>query len=163
MSLDARTTGRTRQRRSDEYALARILRCAPCDAPMAPCSVKGRNGRRYRYYRCRGHQQHAERCPTGLVAADALETAVAAQVTGSAGPEAPTDSNTAPASRRKTAMQPALNGLIGAWTTLAAPERGRLLRSLVREVRVEKGRLRIALQDLPANKGRAAEPAATRA
>src|SRR5216683_2985737 len=167
VSLDARTTGRTRQRRSDEYALARILRCAPCDAPMAPCSVKGRNGRRYRYYRCRGHQQHAERCPTGLVAADALETAVAAQVIKGNGLEAPTAneasvSNAAAAPPSKMAILPALNGLHAAWTMLAAPERCRLLRSLVREVRVERGQLRIALQDLPANNGRAAEPTARR-
>ncbi len=165
--LDARTTGRTRRRRSDEYALAGILRCAPCDAPMAPSSVKGRNGRRYRYYRCRGHQQHAERCPTGLVAADALETAVAAQVIKGNGLEAPTAneasvSNAAAAPPSKMAILPALNGLHAAWTMLAAPERCRLLRSLVREVRVERGQLRIALQDLPANNGRAAEPTARR-
>jgi site-specific DNA recombinase len=71
-SLDARTTGRKRQPRSDDYALAGILRCAPCEAPMAPCTVKGRNGRRYRYYRCRAHQRHAKHCPTGLLPADPL-------------------------------------------------------------------------------------------
>jgi len=154
--LDARTTGRTRLPRSDDYMLAGILRCGPCESPMAPCPVKGRSGRRYRYYRCRAHQQHAKRCPTGMVAADVLETAVVSQVFRGQVLEPP---GLASATPRAAAAAPGTAALASfgpaagphdVWSTLSVAERGRLLRSLVREVRVERGRLRIALRDIPA-------------
>ena len=162
-SLAARTTGRKRRPLSDEYALAGILRCAPCEAPMAPCPVKGRNGRPYRYYRCRAHQQYAKRCPTGLLPADALERAVAAQVVVVGNDAKATvllNAGVSPLSGM--AVAPASSALLGAWPMLPVPERCRLLRSVVREVRVERGQLRIALKDVPARSGQA-EPAAARA
>jgi site-specific DNA recombinase len=79
-SLDDRTTGRTRRSRTEEYLLAQILRCAPCGTTMWPSMAKGRNGRRYRYYRCRQHQRGARDCPSGLIAAAEIEKATVAQV-----------------------------------------------------------------------------------
>jgi len=131
---------------------------------MAPCPVKGRNGRSYRYYRCRAHQQHAKRCPTGLLPADALERAVAAQVVV-VGNDPMTNvlPNAAASPLSGMAVPPAGNVLLGAWPMLPVPERCRLLRSLVREVRVERGQLRVALKGMPARSGRAVDLAAARA
>jgi site-specific DNA recombinase len=78
--LADRTTGRTRRSRKMEYLLAGLLRCGACEAPMISSMSRGRNGRRYRYYRCRSHQQRAKACPTGHLAAEKVEAVVLAQL-----------------------------------------------------------------------------------
>jgi hypothetical protein len=47
---------------------------------MTSSLARGRNGERYRYYRCRREVNEGTRCPTGLLAADEIENAVVAEV-----------------------------------------------------------------------------------
>ncbi len=153
-TLDARTTGRVRSSRKDEYALAGILRCGPCGEPMAPSSVKSSAGRQNRYYRCRRHLRGADRCPTGLIAAEALETAVATQASQPV-PVLPGASQTdgrvegPVGSGRTKDMAMTRKLLASSWPDLPCPQRCRLLRSIVREVTVQDGSLHIALHDEP--------------
>jgi len=79
-SLDDRTTGRVHRSRKSEYLLTGLLRCGPCEAAMTSAASRGRNGRRYRYYRCCREQGEGIRCPTGLLAADEIEGAVITQI-----------------------------------------------------------------------------------
>lgn len=79
-SLKERTTGRVRKNRKPEYFLTGLLRCGPCDAAMTSALGTGRTGKRYRYYRCMHQQAKGGRCPTGLLVADEVETAVVTQV-----------------------------------------------------------------------------------
>jgi site-specific DNA recombinase len=80
-TLADRSTGRGKRRgRRPEYLLTGILRCLPCNAAMISSLARGRNGERYRYYRCRREVNEAARCPTGLLAADEIENAVVAEV-----------------------------------------------------------------------------------
>ncbi len=79
-SMDKRTTGRVRKNRKPEYFLTGLLRCGPCDAAMTSALGTGRGGQRYRYYRCVHQQAKGGHCPTGLLVADEVEAAVAAQV-----------------------------------------------------------------------------------
>lgn len=80
-SLADRSTGRgARRSRRPEYLLTGILRCLPCDAAMTSSVGRGRNGKSYRYYRCRREANEGTACPTGLLAADEVESAVIAQV-----------------------------------------------------------------------------------
>ncbi len=79
--LTARSTGRgPRRSRRPEYLLTGILRCLPCDAAMTSSVGRGRNGKSYRYYRCRRENNEGIECPTGLLPADEVEGAVIAQV-----------------------------------------------------------------------------------
>lgn len=79
--LADRSTGRgVRRSRRPEYLLTGILRCLPCDAAMTSSVGRGRNGKSYRYYRCRREANEGTVCPTGLLAADEVESAVIAQV-----------------------------------------------------------------------------------
>ncbi|MBI4511493.1 MAG: recombinase family protein [Deltaproteobacteria bacterium] len=79
--LAERSTGRgARRSRRPEYLLTGILRCLPCDAAMTSSVGRGRNGKSYRYYRCRREANEGKACPTGLLAADEVESAVIAQV-----------------------------------------------------------------------------------
>ncbi len=79
--LADRSTGRgARHSRRPEYLLTGILRCLPCNAAMTSSVGRGRNGKSYRYYRCRREANEGTACPTGLLAADEVESAVIAQV-----------------------------------------------------------------------------------
>lgn len=79
-SLRQRGSARLRRTRRNAYPLSGILRCGPCGAPMWASLGKGRNGVRYRYYRCRQHQQSRGACPTGIVPAGEVEKVVIDQV-----------------------------------------------------------------------------------
>ncbi|MHB1843263.1 MAG: recombinase family protein [Deltaproteobacteria bacterium] len=80
-SLADRSTGRgVRRTRRPEYLLTGLLRCQPCDAAMTSSAGRGRNGKSYRYYRCCKEATEGTACPTGLLVADEVESAVVAQV-----------------------------------------------------------------------------------
>jgi site-specific DNA recombinase len=81
-SLDDRTTGGVHQSRKAEYLLTGLLRCGPCQAAMTSAASRGRNQRRYRYYRCCREQREGLRCPTGLLAAEEIERAVVTHIKG---------------------------------------------------------------------------------
>ncbi len=80
-SLANRSTGRGgRCTRRPEYLLTGLLRCQPCDAAMTSSVGRGRNGKGYRYYRCCKEANEGTACPTGLLVADEVESAVVARV-----------------------------------------------------------------------------------
>jgi site-specific DNA recombinase len=79
-SLADRSSGQVRRRRTSEYVLAGLLRCGACNAGMTSAFSKGRNGKRYRYYRCVRQQNYGKPCPTGLVPAEKIEQLVVAQI-----------------------------------------------------------------------------------
>ncbi len=79
-SLGERTRGNGSHRsRKSEYLLTGLLRCVPCGCAMTSSAGQGRNGKRYRYYRCR-HAEHGGVCPTGLLTADEVEATVVSKV-----------------------------------------------------------------------------------
>ena len=79
-TMSHRTTGRLRKNRKSEYILTGLLRCGPCGTAMTSSQGKSRSGRRYRYYRCVRQQENGGHCPTGLLPAADIESAVIAQV-----------------------------------------------------------------------------------
>jgi len=84
-SLDEHSTGHgPRRSRKSEYILTGLLRCGPCDAAMTSAASSGKNGKRYRYYRCVNHYQ-GRPCLTGQVPAAEIEAAVVAKVREVAG------------------------------------------------------------------------------
>jgi site-specific DNA recombinase len=84
-SLDEHSTGHgPRRSRKSEYILTGLLRCGSCDAAMTSAVSSGKNGKRYRYYRCVNHNQ-GRPCPTGQVPAAEIEAAVVAKVREVAG------------------------------------------------------------------------------
>jgi site-specific DNA recombinase len=79
-SLKDRTTPRIHRSRKAEYLLTGILRCGPCDSAMTSSATSGRNGQRYRYYRCCREQAEGTPCPTGLLNTGEVEQAVVGQL-----------------------------------------------------------------------------------
>lgn len=144
--LDPKDRRARLQSRNPVYLVRGTLRCGLCGCSMT-CASTFREGRLYRYYRCRTRdKQGKEVCPTVQMPAEAIEAFVVDRVKEMI--RAP-EVATCLSNRLAELGIPEDMGLEGLWESLTLPNRQRLVRLLVKEVVVDQrvGRLSVQLRD----------------
>jgi len=134
--------------RNPAYLIRGTLKCGICGCRMTSASTF-RNGRLYRYYRCRTRDKQGKAvCPTVQMPAEAIEAFVVERVQEVLGNPEHAPSLVGPL--QKLGLQ-VPDGEIGRlWELLTPPHRQALIRLLVEEAVVDQrsGQLRVQLRDL---------------
>lgn len=134
--------------RNPVYLVRGALKCGICGYQMTSASTF-RSGRLHRYYRCSTRDKQGKAvCPTVQMPADAIEGFVVDRVRGYL--EQPELQGFAKPYLAQLGLQATGTGFSGVWEAMTLPNRQRLVRLLVEEVRVDQrvGKLSVRLKNL---------------